>query len=344
MSHAISIRANGFAEMAFTGQTPWHGLGQSLDANATVEQWIKASGFDWRVQRSKVRYQVQAADANGLTPDTAVRVWDDRHVLFRSDTGAPLGLVSDGYKVVQPKQVAEFFAHVAEENKITLETMGMLHGGRVYWALAKLGPEFSIGGVDRIRAYAMLATSTDGSLATTAKQTDIRVVCANTIALALGDSNKAIKVKHSTRFDAQSVRIEMGLVEERWAEVERVAAKLATVRLSKQQALTVLVDAIGDSDAFIKAIREDKKTPREAAELQPGYRGMAEILRLFDGAARGSQSITAQNTAWGLLNAATEYYDHFAGRGDDSRLNSAWFGVNEGRKQSILSTLLKVEA
>lgn len=345
MSHAISIRANGFAEMAFIGQTPWHNLGQSLNPGASLDEWTRAAGFDWKVHRSKVRYHVAHAADGGIVPDMAVREWPDRHVLFRSDTGAPLGLVSDGYKIVQPRHVLEFFAHVAEENRVTLETAGVLHGGRVYWALAKLGPEFSIAGVDRIKAYAMLVTSCDGSIATTAKDTDVRVVCANTVALAMGStSNRTIRVKHSTRFDAQQVRIDMGLVEQRWAEVERNAVALASKRLTKAEAVATLVRAIGDEEAMRKAMQDERKGFATALAEQPGYRGMAEIMRLFEGAARGAGSITAQGTAWGLLNAATEYYDHFAGRGDDSRLNSAWFGVNEGRKQAILADLLKVAA
>lgn len=342
MAHAISIRANGFAEMAFMGETPWHGLGQSLQPGATLEEWEKAAGFDWRIQRAKVRFNVEKpAQGMDATESPILHTWDERHILFRSDTKKPLSVVSDGYKIVQPRRVLEFFQSVAEENRITLETAGVLHGGRMYWALAKLGPEFAIAGVDRIKSYAMLATSCDGSISTTAKFCDTRVVCANTVAMALGEYGKAIKVKHSTHFDSQKIQLEMGLVEKRWEEVQSNAVKLARTRMTKQAALETLIRCIGDEEAFLKA-REERKSFANALAAQPGARVMGEIIGLFDGKARGSDSITSQGTAWGLLNAATEYFDHFAGRGDDSRLASTWFGVNEGRKQAILADLLTV--
>ena len=76
MSHELTIRADQTAEMAFTGETPWHHLGQRLDANATIEQWQTAAGMDWKIQRSKVRY---FADAQGSQQFEM----EDQPVLFR---------------------------------------------------------------------------------------------------------------------------------------------------------------------------------------------------------------------------------------------------------------------
>ena len=75
--------------MAYRGATPWHGLGQSLEAGADLQTWERAAGMDWEVMRAPVQY----AAGNGL------QAMDDRHVLYRSDNSAPLGVVSDGYKI-----------------------------------------------------------------------------------------------------------------------------------------------------------------------------------------------------------------------------------------------------
>lgn len=331
MAHAISFGMNGAAEMAFVGETPWHGLGARLQEGADLDTWAHAAGMEWKVQRSKVRY------ATATEQDiTAMQEWPDRHVLFRSDSKAPLGVVSDGYKIVQPRQVLEFFAHVAEENKIQLHTAGVLNGGRQYWALAKTGQDFKLAGIDRVAGYVLLATSADGSLATTAKPTTVRVVCSNTLAMSMGDGHKAIRVKHSTHFNAQQVRIDLGMMGEGLAEFEQTAARLASKRLTKQAALQVLIRSIGDAEAFAEAFKEQQDFTLALAG-QPNVRQMGEIIALFDGKGRGAQSITSAGTAWGLVNAATEYYDHFAGRGPDSRLQSAWFGVNDSRKSTILA-------
>lgn len=329
MTANLSMVGN-VAEMAFVGETPWHGLGSKLAEGANLETWAAAAGMDWHVQRNKVRYAIQK-DAEAV----AMLEWPDRHVLFRSDSKAPLGLVSDGYKIVQPRQVLEFFAHVAEENKIQLHTAGCLNGGRQYWALAKLGPEFILAGVDKVESYALIATACDGSLSTTAKRTSIRVVCSNTLAMAMAGGEKAIRVKHSTTFDATKIRIDLGIAEAEFAAFEQTAAQLASKRMTRQSALTCLIKAIGDPEAFKQAFEEQKDFALALAG-QPNVRQMGEIVSLFEGKARGSQSITANGTAWGFVNAATEYYDHVSGRSPDSRLASAWFGVNEGRKQAIL--------
>lgn len=333
MTANIAMLGN-VASMAYVGEKPWHGLGQELTAGAPLEVWASEARMEWRVLRSKVRYET---DHDGSAP----RVWSDKHVLFRSDTKAPLGVVSDRYKIVQPLEVLSFFTDVAKVNGLRLETAGCLNEGRVYWALAKTSHEASLGGVDPMAGYVLLATSADGTMATTGKFTNVRVVCSNTIAMALSDGKEAIKVRHSTAFDANAVRIDLGLADATWAEFTQNAAMLASRPLSKREALAILIDAIGDADKFAKDLREAGSVEK-AAESQEGFRGMASILDLFNGKALGSNLATAQGTAWGLVNAATQYYDHAAGRAQDSRLTSAWFGVNAGRKQSILKQALAV--
>lgn len=330
MSHNIT-NVNGQNEMAFVGELPWHGLGQKLTADASLETWAREAGMAWKVQRSKVRYETDRAGS-------APRVWDDRHVLFRSDTKAPLGLVSDRYQIVQPLDVLKFFADVAERNHLRLETAGTLGGGAKYWAMAKLDQELKIAGVDRLKFYVLLATSCDGSMNTVGKLTSTRVVCANTLHVALGEAGDAVRVRHSSKFDADAVRVDLGLVKEAIDEFETTAAQLATKRLTKQAAVSVLVSAIGDAEAFRVAL--DKKGAAKAFEEQPNARVMAEILELYDGRALGSDLITSAGTAWGLVNAATQYFDHAAGRAQDSRLQSAWFGGNANRKQAIVAEAL----
>lgn len=329
--HAIT-NTNGFNEMAFVGELPWHGLGQELSAGASLETWEQQAGMAWKVQRSKVRYFTDKEGQNQIEIS-------DRHVLFRSDTKGHLGIVSDRYQVVQPRQVLEFFAHVAEENRLTLETAGTLNGGRQYWALAKTGMQTAIGGVDPLKAYVLLATSADGSMATQAQFTSVRVVCANTLAMATKDARNAIRVKHSTKFDAQQVRMDLGLAVAAFEEFTTTAARLASRPLYRQEAMKILIQSVGDEAAF-KAMIEDKKSVVEALNAQPNARVMAQIMDLFNGKAYGAGLSTANGTAWGLVNAATQYFDHDAGRSADTRIHSAWFGVNASRKQDIVDKAL----
>src|SRR5690349_19130346 len=116
MAHELTIRKNGMAEMGFVAGTAcWHGLGNELAEGASIDEWIKVTGMDWKVQRSKVRYATGKVVDGESTPPP-VLTWGDQHVLFRSDTKAPLGIVSDGFKIVQPREVLEFFRDLCETN------------------------------------------------------------------------------------------------------------------------------------------------------------------------------------------------------------------------------------
>jgi phage/plasmid-like protein (TIGR03299 family) len=143
------------AEMAYVGEKAWHGLGQQVAEGATIEQMQTAAGMDWKICRSRVRYGA----------DDAPRIIEDKHVLFRNDTKAALGIVSDNYKIVQPAQVLEFFRDLTESNGFKLNTAGTLFDGRRFWALASVGEEAVIMGQDRVGGYLLLSTSCDGSLA-----------------------------------------------------------------------------------------------------------------------------------------------------------------------------------
>lgn len=305
--------------MAYVGETPWHGKGAKLTEGADLETWTVEAGMNYDVRRSRVRF------GEGATQ----KVWDDKHVLFRSDTKEPLSVVSNRYEIVQPSEVLGFFKNLTEEMGFILETAGTLYDGARYWALAKTPLGFTLPGGDTIKQYVMLGTSVDGSMATTGTDTSVRVVCDNTLRMALGESKKtAIKVRHSSKFYATKMQVDMGLLEDRWGEFEQAAKKLAARRITRAQAVAVLIDAIGDAE--------------KPVEEQPNARPMAEMVRLFDGAGIGSSMESARGTLWGLVNAATEWSDHKAGRLQDSRLHSAWFGQNADRKTAVLNAAVRV--
>lgn len=109
--------------MAYVGATPWHGLGQRLESGASIDEWLAAAGMNFTVERSPVLF------AHGMLK-MDITTWGEKHVLYRDDTLAPLGVVSDSYQIVQPAQVLEFFRDLTAEAGFTLETAGVLFGGR----------------------------------------------------------------------------------------------------------------------------------------------------------------------------------------------------------------------
>lgn len=119
-------------------------------------------------------------------------------VLYRSDTQAPLSVVSQRYQVVQPREILEFYRDLTEVSGFQLETAGVLKGGKKVWALARTGRSATLQGNDVTNAYVLLAMACDETLATTAQFTAVWVVCNNTLAVAIDDSTGAVKLPHST--------------------------------------------------------------------------------------------------------------------------------------------------
>lgn len=180
-------------QMAYVGHEPWHGLGNKLSANQPIEVWQKQAGMDWHIKSSPVQF-LDAVD------DTQSRLitFPQSRVLYRSDTQAPLSVVSQRYQVVQPRDILEFYRDLTEVSGFQLETAGVLKGGKKVWALARTGHSATIQGNDVTNAYVLLATACDGTLSTTAQFTAVRVVCNNTLAVSIDDSKGAVKVPHST--------------------------------------------------------------------------------------------------------------------------------------------------
>lgn len=301
MAHELYIDGTGKASMAYVGDAPWHSLGSKLTEGAPLEVWAREAGLN---------FIVNAADVQFETPD-GNKVYDSRRVLYRNDTNAPLAVVGSKYKVVQPMEVLEFFRNLTVEHGWSLETAGVLFNGAKYWALARTGQEVRIMGQDLLQDYVLLATACDGTLRTVAKRTSVRVVCNNTLTLAsMTDRQLAIKISHASNFDAAAVQAKMGLVDS-WSEFSDNVLALAQRRVSNREAVEFVVGLFGDTTKPLDA--------------QPAIQTIAKVLQLFDGQGRGSDLSSSKGTAFGLLNAVTEYVDWHKGKEQSRRLDSAWF-------------------
>jgi phage/plasmid-like protein (TIGR03299 family) len=320
MAHQISFVGNK-AQYAST-QREWHGLGQLMPIGATIEEWQAQAGMDYEIKRSRIRYATEMVNPN--TPASQLQTIDDKLVLFRSDTGAALGVVSDSYKVVQPAAVLEFFREWADKGGVTIESAGVLFGGKRYFATAKLADAVSVdGGRDRIVPYALLSTSADGSLATECRWTTVRTVCNNTLSMAL-KGKSAFKVSHRSVFNPDDARDAVEAANEEFSAFMHMARDLAKIKLTMQDAEDVTVKLLA---------KASDEVARESAAFQ-------KILSLFNGEGKGSNFDTAHETAWGWLNAVTEYADHHVrARTDENRKASALWGPGDALKQKAVALL-----
>lgn len=352
MSHMID-ETTGQPAIAYVGDTPWHGLGTNLRPGASIEEWRQAAGLDYTVERSPVQFTRKPTPAEleefgAPNLDDPLVQMHGRDVLYRTDTGAPLWVASKSYQIVQPAEVLDFFAKLSDIGGFELETAGALSDGKRIWGLAKVNDGAPVVGQDVVRPYVLLATSYDGTLATTAKLTSVRVCCSNTLAISVGGEflgkmesdtegravSSLVRVPHSTNFDGDSVRKQLGIfgdVFEKW--------------LIESQLLVERQMDPAQFDRFLEKLLEPLqpktvhgKPPKPIREGRPFQR----VREIYTNALIGGD-LAGEDNRWRALNAVTQFVDWERGRNQNSRLDGAWFGVGGSIKDRAFSLLTSAD-
>jgi phage/plasmid-like protein (TIGR03299 family) len=179
-----------------------------------------------------------------------------------------------------------------------------------------------------VKAYLLLATSCDGTLCTTAQFTSVRVVCNNTLQMAVKDRTGAVKVPHSTVFDPQQVKDALGLGLSAWDRFIGNIKQLSQRTVSPEEACQFFREVL--DEPLVEGV-EDAVTSK----------ALQQVSALYSGGGMGSLLAGTKGTAWGLVNAMTEYVDHRRrARSQDYRLDSAWFGQGAQLKGKALEHAL----
>jgi len=166
---------------------------------------------------------------------------------------------------------------------------------------------------------------------TTAQFTSVRVVCNNTLQIAMGDKRYAVKVPHSTTFDPETVKKALGVGVSSWEKFQYSIKSLSERKVNKFETMNYLVRVLGN--------------PALPVNEQPNQQQLQNVLALFSGQGRGAELASASGTVWGLLNAVTEQIDHHRrARTIDYRLDSAWFGKGAEIKERAFDEAMKLVA
>lgn len=330
MAHELDM-TRGQAAIAFRGAVPWHGLGSEILPQDSLDDIRVKAGLDYDVVKTPVMFE-RPPNKYGdiLLPDTVprLRTSKDKCVLFRSDTGDDLSVVSTKYQVVQPKQIVNFYRSLTEQYGFQVEVVGALKGGRKVWALANTGNCINLPGEDRVKGYLLLATSYDGTMATQARFTSIRVVCNNTLTLANSEGRPDVSVPHSATFDEVKVKQDLGLGNT-WGEFAEQANHM--------------VDTKRNNDDFARMLLSSYyglTTERQISEFQMEDKNNASFDKLVKrittalNEAPGAHLAAARDTLWGALQAVIYDVDHqLPSRSVDTRLDKAWFGTGDNIKR-----------
>ena len=210
--------------MFYVREKPWHGLGTLVaEAPASADALICA-GLDWRVEQK----DVYTGDGS-LIPGYKVNL--------RSSDNAALGIVSDRYKVVQNEDAFQFTDDLLGEG-VTYETAGALQGGKKVWILAKMPQRYFIAG-DEITPYLVVMNAHDGSSGIKVAMTPIRVVCQNTLNLALNRAKRIWTTKHTENVLSRvhEARETLQLAEAYMGELGRGIDALSQIRLTDKKVM-----------------------------------------------------------------------------------------------------------
>jgi len=305
---------NGKAEMFYTGAVPWHGLGTALDNPATFTEAIEAAHLDYRV----VGEPIYDSDMHEVPSYQLIR---------REDTNEVFRVLSDRYEIVQNHEAWGFLDAILGQNQASYHTAGALRGGRVMWVLAKQAEEAEIVPGDSVERYLLLTTSHDGSLALQMHTTPIRVVCANTLRVALARGQEQIAIRHTLSVHERIRRAEQAILagDMYWENM---------ISDSRGLAQTPMTDPVFDK--FVEAV--------ELSHSQ-GY------LRELFVAGRGQDIPNVRGTAWAAYNAVAEYVDYYSPvtkvpqgtqgstESQDRRLHRSWYGEGQSTRNRAFKLL-----
>lgn len=316
MSHELEI-IDGKVSHAFVGEVPWHNLGQNLPIGATPHEMLVAANLNWTVAKSPLLYSHK-----GIEHET------DRSALFRESDGKFLSSVSNDWNPVQNEEAFEFFEEWTKDGLVTMETAGSLKGGTIVWALAKVKDgAFDVVRNDKIESYLLFSNPHIYGKSVTVQSTNIRVVCNNTFTLAMSKSSQnKVNVSHHKAFDPEIVKMTLGFSKAKTKEYKERAKFLATKDCTKEQIHEYLnkLFPIGE-----KAVKQDKTFSKPAQKI-------FDVIETQPGAKY------AKGTFWQLFNAVTYATDHVLGNSADTRLQSSWYGANQGKKIEALQLAVEM--
>ena len=308
---------NGVAEMMTAdGRDAWHGLGARLSQVATAQEAIEAASMGWEAEMRKVFIQTPSGQFMEVT---------DKKAVTRLDNGKVFGVFSNQYTPLQNRDAFTFFDGVVGAGEAIYHTAGTLGGGSRIWILAKLPGDLKLSNSDVLERYILLANSHDGSLAVTMKPTTVRVVCNNTLSVAMGgDTNKLFRAVHTSSVmqRVNQARETLGLQEAYFAMMMRGIERLADESMNQVAA-----------DEFLLKLFGQEESPEAISTRMRNQ--MDTVGDLFI-SGTGNHGVNR----WDMLNAVTEFVDHKRSKDADKRLDAAWFGGGKDLKQKAWNLLL----
>lgn len=309
MAHEIE------ANYAFFDKAPWHDRGIVLGRHATIEEALELA-YPFEVTKLPMVQCTDGIDVIDAPGYCAVVRIDPRGI----EAHKVLGIHSDRYEVTPPADLLELFRPLIESGDLKLVAGGSLYEGKQLWFLAEIGDSTrSIIGDDVVKKFALLQTSFDGSRSCGLGDTDVRVVCANTLRAAQGDITMKAKHTKSVMDRMTSHRNTLARMIKGYEETVEKYRHLARKPMSRR-----------DQEAYItQVVAPDLLNPEKVDDVSTKLKNKVQsVIDLLD-TQKGLELVPAiRGTTWQAFNAITDYTTHHAGNSVDARMASQWAGPN----------------
>jgi phage/plasmid-like protein (TIGR03299 family) len=311
MAHNLN-ETNGKTSMMYVGETPWHRLGTKLDKPATAAEAIVAAGLDYTIRKLELKTKMPELDVQ------------DHFATVRTDTNEVLGVVGSRYEPIQNKDAFTLFDSLVGEGEAIYHTAGALGKGERIWLMAKLPDYIRINDNDIVEKFLLLTNTHDGSSTVRVKLTPIRVVCQNTLSLALSGTEQEVSIRHTHQATGKLKLAHqiLGLSNSLYKELEGIFNRMQQTKMTPSSMNYYLRKLFPDAETVQRSTRREQIRQK--------------VLELSE---TGIGAEMSKGTLWGAYNGVTEYVDHWriGSKNESSRLNSMWFGSGEGIKKEAFT-------
>jgi phage/plasmid-like protein (TIGR03299 family) len=298
--------------VAYYGEVPWHGLGKQVPKGIIAEKMIVAAGLDWEVALQPARGAKKINKKGEFSRYEVVRQPRDG----TNEEEVLLGVVSRRYQPLQNGNAFQFFDPIVKEGKAYFETAGALGEGERIWVMARMPEAISIVRGDDCFKYLLLSNTHTGEGSVTVKFTTIRVVCQNTLMMAMEDGQKAYRVRHSKQmqFRLEELAEFLAITQEVFLKAEEQFRMMAKISMIEDRL-----------EHYFEAV-----FPRNAAQKKSGHTPARweHVRKVFE-TQEDLQLPGVRGTLWGAYNAITRFEDYKQPQQvelPDQRLERTWFG------------------
>lgn len=321
---------DGVASFASARLDPWHRLGKVLPDAMTAAEALEHSRLaGWNLRKVDL---LASDDETGDLLDVADRFAIVRDNPVRKGSSDVLGVVGSAYTIMPNEALTGLLDALVDESGALYETAGAIDGGRKVFVSMKLPDTIQVGGVDPVDVYLAAMTSHDGSMPTTLMTTPVRIVCQNTLNLAIRGAANTFRIRHTAAADSVMTGQVREALDVSFRYVEsftELAERLINTEMDNGTFREMIQDNFGS---------EPDAHPSAETRAENRLQGMR---RLFE---ESSTHEAVRGTAWAGYNALTEWFDHFSPVRTGSADDQADARADARARKSLLDTKFKSRA